>query len=46
MSFCSKKKNYDGSSTLKMVGRDCKQFELNIEKFVLTFLKENESVED
>ena len=29
-----------------MIGRDCKQFESNIEKFVITFLKEGENVED
>ena len=44
--ICSKKKYYDGSSTLKMIGQDCKQFEMNIEKFVHFFLKENEGVND
>ena len=44
-SFSSKKKYYDGSSTLKMIGRDCKQFESNIEKFVMIFLKEGENLE-
>lgn len=29
-----------------MIGRDCKQFEANIEKFVMKFLKEGEKVED
>ena len=40
--FLSKQKYYDGSSTLKMIGQDCKQFECNIEKFIQTFLKEGE----
>ena len=34
----SKDKVYDGSKTLKMVGSDCKKFELGINKFVLFFL--------
>eukprot|EP00111_Clytia_hemisphaerica_P011030 TCONS_00032325-protein len=29
-----------------MIGRDCKQFELNIEKFILMFLKPNEKLGD
>ena len=29
-----------------MIGRDCKRFEYNIEKFVATFPKEGEKIED
>ena len=42
----SKKKYYDGSSTLKMVGSDCKLFESNIDKFVRVFLKDGEDFHD
>jgi len=39
----SKQKCYDGSSTLKMIGPDCKLLEQNIDKFIMTFLKPEES---
>jgi hypothetical protein len=42
----SKKKYYDGTTKLKLIGQDCKQFEINIEKFVSCFLKDGESVAD
>ena len=42
----SKNKYYDGSATLKMIGEDCKQLEENIEKFVLTFLRDGENIGD
>ena len=41
----SKKKHYDGTTKLKMIGQDCKQFEVNIEKFVCCFLKDGESLD-
>ena len=34
-----KGKQYDGSSTLKMIGNDCKLIEQNIQKFLVVFLK-------
>ena len=37
--YFSKNKYYDGSSTLKMIGQDCLQFESNIEKFVHVFFE-------
>jgi hypothetical protein len=37
----SKRKYYDGSSTLKMVGHDCKMLKENCKKFVSHFLKVN-----
>ena len=36
----SKKKAYDGSETLKMVGNDCKILESNIDSFLDTFVTE------
>eukprot|EP00111_Clytia_hemisphaerica_P014888 TCONS_00043847-protein len=39
----SKNKEYDGSSTLKMIGGDCKILEDNIDKFLETFMTKNES---
>uniref|UniRef100_A0A7M5WU97 Uncharacterized protein n=2 Tax=Clytia hemisphaerica TaxID=252671 RepID=A0A7M5WU97_9CNID len=38
----SKKKMYDGSDTLKMIGNDCKIFEMNIDKFLDVFIKKGE----
>ena len=40
----SKNKYYDTS--LKMIGSDCKQLELNIDKFISTFLGPNQKIED
>ena len=37
--FKCKGKNYDGSSSLKMIGNDCKLIELNMKKFLTTFIK-------
>lgn len=39
--FKCKGKHYDGSSSLKMIGNDCKLIELNMEKFLTTFIKAN-----
>ena len=41
-SYQSKKKSYDGSETLKMIGNDCKIMEENIDTFLFTFLKPGE----
>ena len=38
--YCSKKKHYDGSETLKMIGNDCKLTECNIDTFLDEFVKE------
>ena len=40
-----KGKQYDGSSTLKMIGNDCKLIESNIHKFLVIFLKLNANEE-
>jgi len=37
----SKKKCYDGSSTLKMIGNDCKMIESNIDVFLDTFISKD-----
>jgi len=37
----SKKKCYDGSSTLKMIGNDCKLIELNIDVFLDNFISKD-----
>ena len=38
-SYCNcKGKHYDGSSTMRMTGNDCKRLEANVEAFVSTFL--------
>ena len=37
--FFSKKKAYDGSETLKMIGNDCKILENNIDSFLDVFVK-------
>ena len=42
--FVAKGKCYDGSATLKMVGKDCKELEKSIDKFVAFFLKEHELI--
>lgn len=39
-SLFSKKKHYDGSETLKMIGNDCKILENNIDTFLDVFVKE------
>jgi len=39
--FFSKKKYYDGSSNLKMIGNDCKLLELNIDVFLDSFLNKD-----
>ena len=36
--FNCKGKHYDGSSTMRMTGNDCKRLEANVEAFVSTFL--------
>nr|XP_047142024.1 uncharacterized protein LOC124816524 isoform X2 [Hydra vulgaris] len=41
--FKSKKKNYDGSETLKIIGNDCKLLELNIDTFLNSFLADGEN---
>ena len=41
--FKSKGKQYDGSSTLRMIGNDCKLIELNIKKFLSVFIKAGEN---
>ena len=33
---------YDGTGSLKMIGNDCKQLELNINKFLVKFLRDGE----
>ena len=38
--FYSKKKHYDGSETLKMIGNDCKILESNIDTFLNEFVGE------
>lgn len=43
--FKSKKKTYDGSETLKMIGNDCKIMEDNIDTFLYQFLKPVEAWE-
>ena len=42
--FASKDKHYDGSKTLKMIGQDCKELEMSIEKFVINFLRHGEDI--
>ena len=38
--YCySKKKHYDGSDTLKMIGNDCKLIEENIDVFLDSFIQ-------
>ncbi|XP_066932109.1 uncharacterized protein [Clytia hemisphaerica] len=45
--FKSKKKYYDGSETLRMIGNDCKLFEDNIDTFLNVFIAErNQSWND
>ena len=44
--FQSKQKYYDGSSTLKMIGQDCKEMEAQIDKILSKFLRENETIHD
>lgn len=38
----SKKKSYDGSDTLKMIGNDCKLMEQNIDSFLDVFVQDRE----
>ncbi|XP_065659138.1 uncharacterized protein LOC136083609 [Hydra vulgaris] len=44
--FKSKKKNYDGSETLKIIGNDCKLLESNIDTFLNSFLADGENWHD
>ena len=39
----AKGKYYDGSTTLRMTGNDCKRLEAGIEKFVFSFLRPRET---
>ena len=40
----SKKKYYDGSQTLKIIGNDCKLLENNIDTFISTFMETENDV--
>ena len=42
----AKNKCYDGSTTLKMIGADCKLLENNIDKFISHFLRDKETFSD
>ncbi|XP_047139031.1 uncharacterized protein LOC124814958 [Hydra vulgaris] len=44
--FKSKKKNYDGSETLKIIGNDCMLLESNIDTFLHSFLADGENWQD
>jgi len=41
--YIRKKKNYDGSASLKMIGNDCKTIEDNIDTFLSTFIEDKNS---
>ena len=43
--FATKKKSYDGSTTLKMTGADCIKLEEQIEKFARLFLRPGQMLE-